>query len=103
MLDEGETTALTLGGINDELERSAELCEDTSLVNTDTITETEKVEAVLDERDCSEEEYPVEVVVGTMLLTDGDGDVVVLEGVGDAEAELPPEVPEGVPPKLKYP
>lgn len=40
----GETVSLTVDELNDELEGSAELCEGTLLVNTDTITETEKLE-----------------------------------------------------------
>lgn len=41
------------------------------------------------------------MVVRTVVLTDGDGDAVVLEGEEEAEDELPPAVPEGVPPRLK--
>jgi len=75
------------------------------------------VESILDERLCSEEEEPVEKVVGTVVLTDGDGDGDGLGlGAGDGDEdgdegatvledddkeELPPAVPEGVPPRLK--
>lgn len=70
------------------------------------------MEKVLDERGRSEEGYPVEMVVGTVVLTDGD-DVELGEADGDGdgvvatiddddgEGELPPAVPEAVPPRLK--
>lgn len=56
---------------------------------------------------CSDVEDPV--LVGTMVLTEGGDEVVelglVVDDATDVEAaaaeELPPAVPDGVPPRLK--
>jgi len=111
-----EAATLRVEDLNDELDGSAELCDDTVLINT----ETREEERVQDERGRSEEDNPVDVVVGTVVLTDGVVEVVLddeegegeddADDVDDADAdadadadtdeELPSAVPEAVPPRL---
>lgn len=90
-----ETVARTVEELNDEVEGSAELCEDTLFVNI--VTETEGEETDVQDRDRSEEDPVTRRVV---VLTDRE-EVAWTEVEGAVEELLPPTVPEGTPPRLK--
>ena len=76
-----ELVSLTVEVVNDEVDLCTELCDATSLVNTETTKER-----VRDERGCSDNHGP------------GKGEPIVLTDDVLDVGELPPAVPDGVVP-----